>query len=384
MRRLFVGVVLLFLLHPAEGWGAFQLTVEARRHIVSGIDHMANLDYSEARAAFGRLKNFPGGDLLIPFLEGLVAMDQTIQDDWEDEETIDEVLDRFLDRMGPVLTRGEALLEKAPDNADLLLALGIMHGTKAVVDRTRKNYFAAYHGIRESHRLLTRTLEVDGSRVDALWALGLYDYAVSRVPTLLKPLVTLVLPSGGRDRGLERLKRVAREGTFARVAATVALARILTGLEEQYAEALPYAELLGTRYPGNPEFLFLLAFLHSETGQSRHALAVAETIRKSLEQEHPYFPPAMTSRYLQLRGKIAMDAGTHEEALAFFRRAIEHGNSKYAWITAWAYTRTGMIYDLRGNREKAEESYQRALEIEQGGLAQERAERYLSEPYRGR
>jgi tetratricopeptide (TPR) repeat protein len=111
---------------------------------------------------------------------------------------------------------------------------------------------------------------------------------------------------------------------------------------------------------------------------------VAETIRKSLEQEHPYFPPAMTSRYLQLRGKIAMDAGTHEEALAFFRRAIEHGNSKYAWITAWAYTRTGMIYDLRGNREKAEESYQRALEIEQGGLAQERAERYLSEPYRGR
>jgi hypothetical protein len=41
-----------------------------------------------------------------------------------------------------------------------------------------------------------------------------------------------------------------------------------------------------------------------------------------------------------------------------------------------------MVYDLLEDREKAVEAYHRALEIDAGGLAQETAERYLSEPYR--
>ena len=384
MRRVITGLVLvLFLVRPAEGGGAFQLTADVTRQIVRGIDHMANLNYAEAREVFRQLKDLPGGDLLSPLLEGLVDMDQAVQEE-RGEEEITEVLDRFLARMEPVVVRGEALLQATPDNADLMLALGMIRGVKGAVDRTRKNYLEAYRGIRASHQLFTRVFEMDPHRVDALWPLGLYDYAVSRVPALLKPFVSLVLPTGDRERGLNRLRRAAREGTFAAVPAVVALTRILSGWEEQYAEALPYAELLSARYPGNPEFLFLLAFLYSEAHQTTQALSVAEAIRIALEQRHPHFPSELTPRYLQLRGKIAMDAGAHEEALAFFRQAIEQRNAKFAWITAWAHTRTGMIYDLQGQRDRAVQSYHRALEIEGRGLAQETAERHLSEPYRGR
>lgn len=383
MRRMRIGLVLVcVLLRPAESEGAFRLTEEVTRHILGGIHHMANLNYAEAREAFRQLKDLPGGDLLSPFLEGLIDMDQAVQED-RGEQEITEVLDRFLARMEPVVARGEALLRATPDDTDLMLALGIIRGVKGAVDRTRKNYLEAYRGVRASHQLLTRVLEVDPQRVDALWPLGLYDYAVSRVPALLKPFVSLVLPAGDRERGLERLKRAAREGTFAAVPAAVTLTRILSGWEEQYTEALPYAELLATRYPGNPEFLFLLAFLYSETHHTRGALSVAEAIRIALEQKQPHFPPELTPRYLQLKGKIAMDAGAHEEALAFFRQAIEQRNSKFSWITAWAHTRTGMIYDLKGQRDKAVESYRRALEIDGPGLAQEMAERYLADPYRG-
>ncbi|MGH7424762.1 MAG: hypothetical protein ACREJP_01160 [Candidatus Methylomirabilales bacterium] len=384
MRRVITGLVLvLFLLRPAEGGGDFQLTADVTRQIVRGTDHMVNLNYAEAREAFRQLKDLPGSDLLSPFLEGLVDMDQAVQEE-RGEEEITEVFDRFLARMQPVVMRGEALLQATPDNADLMLALGMIRGVKGAVDRTRKNYLEAYRGIRASHQLFTRVFEMDPHRVDALWPLGLYDYAVSRVPALLKPFVSLVLPTADRERGLDRLRRAAREGTLAAVPAAVTLTRILSGWEEQYAEALPYAELLATRYPGNPEFLFLLAFLYSETHHTRQALSVAEAIRISLEQRRPHFPPELTPRYLQLRGKIAMDAGAHEEALTFFRRTIDQRNSKFTWITAWAHTRTGMIYDLQGQRDKAVESYHRALEIEGRGLAQETAERHLSEPYRGR
>ena len=384
MRRIVLGLSLFMVLYPVKGWGAFELTSETTRQILTGTDHMANLDYAEARNAFSHLKGLPGGDLLYPFLDGVMEMDEAFQEEREEEE-VEEILDHFLDRMEPVLVQGESLLAETPDSPDLLLTLGIIRGVKAAVDRVRKNYFAAYHGIRESHHHLTRALEVAPHRIDALWMLGLYDYAISRVPALLKPLVSLVLPSGeGRDHGLERLKRVAREGTVAKVPAMVALVRILSGWEKRFEDALPYAEVLANRYPGNPEFLFLLSFLYSETQQTPQALAVAEAIRRAIKQERPHFPPELTPRYLQLRGKIAMDAGAYEQALSFFRQAIETQNAKYAWITAWAHTRTGMVYDLLEDREKAVEAYHRALEIEAGGLAQETAEQYLSEPYRGK
>src|SRR3990172_9498773 len=99
MRRVITGLVLvLFLVRPAEGGGAFQLTADVTRQIVRGIDHMANLNYAEAREVFRQLKDLPGGDLLSPLLEGLVDMDQAVQEE-RGEEEITEVLDRFLARM---------------------------------------------------------------------------------------------------------------------------------------------------------------------------------------------------------------------------------------------------------------------------------------------
>ena len=96
MRRVITGLVLvLFLVRPAEGGEDFQLTADATRQILRGTDHMVNLNYAEAREAFGQLKNLPGGDLLSPFLEGLVDMDQAVQEE-RGEEEFKGVLDRFL------------------------------------------------------------------------------------------------------------------------------------------------------------------------------------------------------------------------------------------------------------------------------------------------
>jgi tetratricopeptide (TPR) repeat protein len=84
-------------------------------------------------------------------------------------------------------------------------------------------------------------------------------------------------------------------------------------------------------------------------------------------------------------GKIYMDQGEHASALAFFQRAIQGPTpTRYRWVTAWAWTRSGMIHDLQGNREEAIRRYRQALAVETEGLAKELARRYLDEPYRGR
>jgi tetratricopeptide (TPR) repeat protein len=84
-------------------------------------------------------------------------------------------------------------------------------------------------------------------------------------------------------------------------------------------------------------------------------------------------------------GKVYMDQGEYATALTFFQRAIQTPTPpRYRWITAWAWTRSGMIYDLLGDRPEAVRRYRAALEVETDGLARDLARQYLEVPYRGR
>ncbi|HSB79108.1 MAG TPA: tetratricopeptide repeat protein, partial [Candidatus Methylomirabilis sp.] len=50
---------------------------------------------------------------------------------------------------------------------------------------------------------------------------------------------------------------------------------------------------------------------------------------------------------------------------------------------AWAWTRSGMIHDLQGEREEAVRRYRQALAAGKEGPARSLAQRYLETPYRG-
>jgi Tfp pilus assembly protein PilF len=104
-----------------------------------------------------------------------------------------------------------------------------------------------------------------------------------------------------------------------------------------------------------------------------------------MAEDRPHFGPDLAPRYNQLLGKIYMDHGENATALAFFKRAIETPTApRYRWVTAWAWTRSGMVYDLQGEREEAVRRYRKALAAESGGLAGDTARRHLDDPYRGR
>jgi tetratricopeptide (TPR) repeat protein len=104
-----------------------------------------------------------------------------------------------------------------------------------------------------------------------------------------------------------------------------------------------------------------------------------------MAEGRPHFGPDLAGRYNQLLGKIYMDRGENATALAFFKRAIEApAPPRYRWVTAWAWTRSGMIYDLQGERGEAVRRYRKALAVEGEGIAKDAARRHLDEPYRGR
>jgi len=239
--------------------------------------------------------------------------------------------------------------------------------------------------------------EATRDAVDAAWAggmryfdtaphygLGLYEISVAQLPRLLRGAVAWVLPPGDLERGLDRLRMAAERGTLLRPLAQMALFTVLVNGQQRYAEAAALGQALLDRYPNNPALYFPLALSYSETGQHGEALKVARQLWARLEAGAPPFRREILPRYHQLMGKLYMDMGEHATALRFFQRAIDHGNTAYAWVTAWAWTRSGLIFDLQGEREEAVRRYREALGVQTEGLARDVARRHLETPYRGR
>ena len=359
---------------------AFHTEPEVRAGMLRAGDLILNRDLEAAETECQSLLTLPQGEAAGRFCQAMVTLSRS-----EDKEDPTPDLDRFLAQVAGAITAGEAQERSQPADADVKLLLGLAHGGKALADGARKNYLAALQAVREAHRLFQEALRLDPSLVDAYYGIGLYNYAMARLPTLLKPLVSIVLPRGDPDHGLQEIERVAEQGTYLKMTARVALLHLYAGQEEKHAEALRLGRELVQRYPANPDLYFATANAASELGRTAEALEIARRISRNLAEARLHFSPDLQARYNQLMGKIYMDQSEYATALTFFQRAVQAPTPpRYRWVTAWAWTRSGMVHDLQGDREEAVRCYRKAVAVEAEGVARDLARRYLEAPYRGR
>lgn len=368
---------LLVLLPPDQSGADLWADTRSVELAVAGTDHLLNLDYDLAERTFARLDDVDRAGLLAPLYQAFVMLARL-----QEREPTSQEMEAFLAAMRALIARADAHLKQTPEEPDLLLFLGMAWGSKAMIDSALGNYFSAYEAIKRTKSYLDACLLHQPIRYDAYYGLGLYDYMLSRVAWFYRPLVHLALPPGNRERGLRELTIASEQGVATRMLAKLALLQIYTGVEKEFGKALPLAEELLRRFPGNPELYFQTALVYSELGRFPEALEIGRRIRANLDLGRYHFTREMLPRYLQLTGKIYMDRGDYSTALSFFRQAVEQPTDRYAWVTAWAWTRTGMIHDLSGKRTDAEQSYRMALAIKINSIAKDAARQYLHEPYR--
>lgn len=341
---------------------------------------MLNLDADAAEEECQHLLALPEGEAAGRFCLAMVTLTRS-----EDEDDPTSELSRFLPQVRSAISAAEALERSQPTDAEVKLLLGLAEGSKALVDGGQKNYLAALQAIRQAHRRFGEALQLDPNLVDAYYGIGLYNYSLGHLPALLRPLISIALPTGDADHGLQELERVAEQGTYLKMMARVALLHLYAGMEQKYSEALRLGQELLSRYPGNVDLYFATANAASEIGRTGEALEIARRVARNMAEGRPHFGLDLAARYNQLLGKIYMDHGENATALTFFKRAIETPTPpRYRWVTAWAWTRSGMIYDVQGEREEAVRRYRKALIAESEGLAKDAARRYLEAPYRGR
>lgn len=281
----------------------------------------------EAQAHFGRLRVSHKDALGAWFGSLFVTMARLDYDDGLApalEEGVDALIDAASARYGRSTQDVEALYYLA--QAYLLRSTYRLNFDKGMWGAARdaaksKNFSEAYIKRHPEHG-------------DAYLALGLYNYYVDIAPSFVKVLrVLLLLPAANRAEGLRQLERAAASGQMFAPFAETALAGIYGSFEGQLEVAIPRAERLVRRFPGNAEMRMELAalYLHPAVEDFGRAEEHYMAVRQRAAGGHARHVSQRHSAILGL-ASVRRNQWRIEEAAALLTPLINTAPGKPQWI----------------------------------------------------
>ena len=217
--------------------------------------------------------------------------------------------DARLEELDDLAIRKAAARRQAhQDEARNTVNEGMAYGLRARFYGLRDSDLPTARAGKRMRALLLKGVALDPSLTDAYLGLGIYNYFVDTLPTIVKLLKFLIaLPGGDRELGLQQLRQAAEKGDLVRDEAKFYLAKDFSrGNERQFARSLELFQQLGHDYPDNMlwtlvegsleirlghieqgEALYRQAYqktagMKSDTGQALHAAA-----RTALARRHP-------------------------------------------------------------------------------------------------
>ena len=213
----------------------------------------------------------------------------------------------FEDMVNAAIRKAAARVHTHQDEARNYLYEGMAYGLKGRFYGLRDNDLPTARAGKKMRALLLTGLRMDPTLEDAYLGLGIYNYFVDTLPTIVKMLKFLIgLPAGDRELGLEQLRRAADQGDLVRDEARFYLAKDFSRRSEaEFGKSLDLFQQLAREYPDNMlwtllvgsleirlghtqgEDLYREAFTKTKGMQSEVGQALHREARKALARRHP-------------------------------------------------------------------------------------------------
>jgi tetratricopeptide (TPR) repeat protein len=136
-----------------------------------------------------------------------------------------------------------------------------------------ENRATARAGVKAREHFL-RAVQLDPQMADADFGLGLYNYYVDTLSTIVKILGFFMgIPGGNKLEGIRQLEHAIADGVLTPDAARFYLALDLHRYDQQYERALTVIAPLADKYPSNPLFQLARGDLYGKLARKEKALA---------------------------------------------------------------------------------------------------------------
>jgi tetratricopeptide (TPR) repeat protein len=171
-----------------------------------------------------------------------------------------------LDRVA--IHKAEARIRMHEDLARSLLYEGFAYALRARLDGLHDRDLATARAGKKMRTLLLQSLQLDPSFMDAYLGIGIYNYFVDTLSSIVKILSVFIgLPGGSRTEGLHQLQMCAEKGELGSPEAKFYLAKDFSrNSERQYQKSLKFFGELQQDFPHNPLWSMLIGSLQYRVG----------------------------------------------------------------------------------------------------------------------
>lgn len=294
----------------------------------------------------------------------------------KDEDAVDPKRDReFNDLIRQALAAGKARLAKNPKDVEALYynasALGIR---AAYATSVKRSFTRSITDANESIKIQRQVIKIDPDYVDSYLSIGLYEYVIDNLPGGLKFLARLAGLKGSKEKGIEHLELVTRQGKYTSDDARVVLLGIYSK-ENKLERALELISYLVKQYPRNYIFGMERAGMLYRTGKPEEgAQAFADLLK-----DDRVATQAIDLVNFQW-GEALHDRQNFPQAIARYKEVQRWAKSAPS-LVSMSHLHAGEALDALGKRDEAVAEYQLVLKRENVFDSHKLASQYVKKPY---
>ncbi|MGB9696816.1 MAG: tetratricopeptide repeat protein [Ignavibacteria bacterium] len=350
--------------------------------VLQGINYIYHLKFDSAAIIFDKqIKSYPDDPTGYYFSAMIEFWKINLN---KSDISYDEV---FFNKVEKVIEVADRMLEQNENDFYALLYKGGAIGYRGLLRSVRESWLKAAEDGKVALNLLSRATSLNSRNKDALFGIGVYNYFAEYVPEkypLLKPLL-IIFPSGNKSLGLQQIKETSHQGIYAKTEATYILAFLYLFYEKNYVEAEYYSKILYEQFPENP--VFEKYYFTSLVGQSRFGEALdgwKKVYEKTNQSVTGYTSPYLKREatfYISLCLVRLLRILEVEEYINTCINLSEELEKEDTSFKVWAYLYRAMMYDVKGDRKRAIEDYNRVLSMEDFQNSHQEAQRYIKNPY---
>jgi len=294
----------------------------------------------------------------------------------KDEDAVDPKRDReFNDLIRQALAASKARLAKNSKDVEALYysasALGIR---AAYATSVKRSFTRSITDANESIKIQRQVIKLDPEYVDSYLSIGLYEYVIDSLPGGLKFLARLAGLKGSKEKGIEHLELVTRQGKYTSDDARVVLLGIYSK-ENKLERALELITYLVKLYPRNYIFGMERAGMLYRTGKPEEgAQAFADLLKDD----------RVATQAVDL---VNFQWGETLHGRQDFSQAIPRYKEVQRWpksdpsLVSLSHLHTGEALDALGKRDEAVAEYQLVLKRENVFDSHKLASQYVKKPY---
>lgn len=374
----FALVLPLFLTAPAfaASDNPFQISDDLDQSIHKGLDELYNFNFEKSLAIFHSVESQEVEHPMIAF--GVVSTHW-----WKITsyvlEADPEASKPFLDAVQKCIQVSEEKIKKGDKTGEGYLVLGGALGMLGRWQATNHQWLSAYWTGKKAYKNLTKALATNPQMLDANMGLGIFDYYVATLPSVVRVLAFLGM-GGNPHVGIQELETAATKGTYARTPAKLFLMQIFLDREGKTEKAIKIIDELRDEYPKSPFMQMMYIIALYDAAQLDDLKSEAESFQDNVDSK--IYSAEFTCQAHFVLGLVPFKSRDWKDARDEFQKAFSSGKDSDPWKT-WAALYTGFCNDVLNNREASKERYQWVLNHLRRWGSHDLAKSHLKKPFQG-